>query len=287
MKVKEVENTFTLPNEVVIVKYIKRKRGLAANVDDNHVISGGMLSGSKKKFCAPLTRTGKVANVLTSEEKAFLEKELNGINLSVYGDFWSTFYVSLWKDDANNRFDLSDPMDYLSVRLLESLKNDIAPSWDSRNQKGTYQFVITRAEEEFKEKKAKLDSKKQAWKIYGKIEDDREKLIGILKLLTNQPISVDSKLDWIQGKVEEHLDKAPYSFLSIVTDKSFDTKVLINKAVDSRIIIRNSNKYETVDGLQLCENKEIPSFDNAVKYLDNPKNQEVRSLLEARVDNSK
>lgn len=287
MKVKEVENTFTLPNEVVIVKYIKRKRGLAANVDDNHVISGGMLSGSKKKFCAALTRTGKVANVLTSEEKAFLEKELNGINLSVYGDFWSTFYVSLWKDDANNRFDLSDPMDYVSVKLLESLKNDIAPSWDSRNQKGTYQFVITRAEEEFKEKKAKLDSKKQAWKIYGKIEDDREKLIGILKLLTNQPISVDSKLDWIQGKVEEHLDKAPYSFLSIVTDKSFDTKVLINKAVDSRIIIRNSNKYETVDGLQLCENKEIPSFDNAVKYLDNPKNQEVRSLLEARVDNSK
>ena len=278
---------FTLPNEVVIVKYIKRKRGLAANVEDNHVISGGMLSGSKKKFCAPLTRTGKVANVLTSEEKTFLEKELRGINLSVYGDFWNTFYVSLWKDDANNRFDLSDPMDYISVRLLESLKDDVAPSWDTRNQKGTYQFVITRAEEEFKEKKAKLDSKKQAWRIYGKIEDDREKLMGILKLLTNQPISADSKLDWVQGKVEEHLDKAPYSFLSIVEDKSFDTKVLINKCVDAKIIIRNSNKYETIDGLKLCNNKEIASFDNAVKYLDNPKNQEVRSLLEARLDNTK
>ena len=278
---------FTLPNEVVIVIYIKRKRGLAANVEDNHVISGGMLSGSKKKFCAPLTRTGKVANVLTSEEKTFLEKELRGINLSVYGDFWNTFYVSLWKDDANNRFDLSDPMDYISVRLLESLKDDVAPSWDTRNQKGTYQFVITRAEEEFKEKKAKLDSKKQAWRIYGKIEDDREKLMGILKLLTNQPISADSKLDWVQGKVEEHLDKAPYSFLSIVEDKSFDTKVLINKCVDAKIIIRNSNKYETIDGLKLCNNKEIASFDNAVKYLDNPKNQEVRSLLEARLDNTK
>lgn len=289
MKTKEVveKPAFTLPNEIVIVKHVQRKRGLAANVDDNHVISGGMLSGSKKKFCAPLKRTGGIANILSAEEKEYLEKELNGANLSVYGDFWKTFYVSLWKDAANNRFDMNDPMDYISIRLLEALKNDISPDWESRNKKATYQFVITRAEEEFKEKKAKLDSKKQAWKIYGKIEDDRDKLIGILKLLTNQPISADSKLDWIQGKVEEHLDKAPYSFLSIIEDKSFDTKVLINKGVDNNLIKRNGNKYETVDGLKLCERAEIPSFDNAVKYLDNPKNQEVRSLLEARIDNTK
>jgi len=178
-------------------------------------------------------------------------------------------------------------LSFISIRILESLKNDIAPTWNDRNKKQTYQFVITRTDEEFKEKKVKLDTKKQAFKLYGKIEDDRDKLIGILKLLTNQPISADSKLDWIQGKVEEYLDKMPSSFLSIIEDKSFDTKVLIHKGIDSGLVIRSGNKYSTIDGLDLCENGEVASFDNAVKYLDNPKNQEVRLLIEARIDNSK
>lgn len=286
MEVKETSNKFTLPSDIVIVKFVKRKVGMAAHVDENHVISGGMLSGSKKKFCAPLQKNGNIANILTSEEKDYLEKE-TGLNLSVYGEFWEKFYVSLYKDDANNRFDMSNPMDYISIKILESLSNDVAKSWNDRNKKQTYQFVITRSDEEFKEKKAKLDTKKSAWKLYGKIEDDREKLIGILKLLTNQPISVDSKLNWIQGKVEEYLDSMPSQFLSIVEDPSFDTKVLINKGVDSGLIIRNSNKYSTVDGLDLCENGQVPSFDNAVRYLDNAKNQEVRSLIEARIDNGK
>jgi len=94
---------------------------MAAHVDENHVISGGMLSGSRKKFCAPLQKNGNIANILTAEEKEFLEKE-TGLNLSVYGEFWQTFYVSLFKDDANNRFDMSNPMDYISIRILESSK---------------------------------------------------------------------------------------------------------------------------------------------------------------------
>ena len=286
MEVKELTSKFTLPSDIVIVKFVKRKSGMAAHVDENHVISGGMLSGSKKKFCAPLQKNGNIANILTVDEKEFLEKE-TGLNLSVYGEFWQNFYVSLYKDDANNRFDLSNPMDYISIKILESLNNDVAKSWNDRNKKQTYQFVITRSDEEFKEKKAKLDTKKSAWKLYGKIEDDREKLIGILKLLTNQPISTDSKLNWIQGKVEEYLDSMPSQFLSIIEDPSFDTKVLINKGIDSGLIIRNSNKYSTVDGLDLCENGQVPSFDNAVKYLDSSKNQEVRSLIEARIDNGK
>lgn len=285
MELKEEKvSGFTLPDELVTVKFIKRKKGLAANVDDSHVISGGMLQGARKRYCAPLNKNGTVANILTKEEKAYLEDITNGINLSVYGDFWKTYTVSLFKDSASNTFNTSNPMDFIAVKLLETYSEEIAPSWKERNKKSTYQFVITRSNEEFKEKKATLDTKKRAFKVYGKIEDDRDKLIGILKLLSNQPISADSKLDWIQGKVEEYVDKLPSSFLDIVEDSAFDIKVLINKGVEKGLIIRSGNKYKTIDGLELCENGEIPSFDNAVRYLSEPKNQEVLSLLEARVD---
>ena len=122
--------------------------------------------------------------------------------------------------------------------------------------------------------------------MYGKIEDDRDKLLGVLKLLSNQPISSDSKLDWIQGKVEEILDEKPATFLNIVQDPALETKMVINKAVDAGLIKIRSNRYETVDGLELCEAGEIASFENAVRYLDSDKNQEVKSLLEARIDNA-
>jgi len=284
MKTKEIKRgAFTLPNETVTVKFIKRKKGLAANVEDNHVISGGMLSGAKKKFSAPLQRNGAVANVLTGEEKEFLEDK-TGLNLSVYGDFWNDFQVSLFKDDANNYFDLSQPMDYIAIAVLKSLKNDIAPRWGDRYKKGTYQFVITGSDEEFAEKKAKLDVRKDAWKKYGRMENNRELLLGVLKLQSNQTISSDSDLSWIQGKVEEKLDSDPKSFLDIVEDPSFETKVLIQNAVDAGYIKRRGNLYETVDGLELAEQGQVASFDNAVKYLENPKYQEVRALVEARLD---
>lgn len=286
VKKEKTKSEFTLPDEVVTVKYIKRRKGMAASVDENHVISGGMLTNSKRKFSAPLQRNGSIANILTAEEKEYLEGVL-GINLSVYGDFWTNQFVTLHKDDASNKFDLSDPMSYIQVRLLESLGETIAKDWSTRNHKQTYQFAITREDEIPNEKKAKLDNKKLAFKLYGKIEDDKDKLLGVLKLLSNQPISKDSKLNWVQGKVEEYVDTMPTSFINVVNDASFDTKVLINNATDVGIILRNGNKYRTADGLDLSNSGQIPTFDNAVTYLDNPKNQEVRNIIEAKLDKVK
>lgn len=284
---EEVKNTklsFTLPDEVIVVKYINRRVGMAANVDTNHVISGGMLTNAVRKFCAPLQRNGSIKNILTNDEKEYLEYA-TGLNLSVYGDFWQTFYVSLHKEDANNRFELSNPMDYISYKILESLtKEDISPNWSKRNDKQTYQFAITRVDEELLESKKKFDSKKEAFKLYGKIEDDKDKLMGVYKLLSNKPISNDTSMRWLQDKIEEIIDSEPLKFIGVVSDKSFHTKMLITEGVDKGVIIKKSNKYSTVDGLDLSNAGEIPTFDNAVAYLDNPKNQDVRDIVEAKIN---
>lgn len=275
-----VKTNFTLPNKVIKVKYIKRKRGMASDVSDDHVISGGMLSGSIKKFQAPLLSNGTIANVLTKDEKAYLES-VTGLNLSVYGDFWLNHFVTLFKDD--NQFDLSNPVDYISYKIMLFLKDDVAPSWDERNKKQTYQFVITSDEEEFVEKKQKYDSKKEAFKLYGKIEDDKDKIIGVLSLLTNKPIAETSKLSWLQAQLEEFIDSKPQSFIDLMKDKFVDTKLLIQDGIKAKVILKKGNKYSTIDGLDLCENGQIASFDNAVTYLENPKHQDVRSLIEAKI----
>jgi len=283
----ESKKAFTLPNEVVIVKFIPRTSGMAANVGKDHVISGGMLLNAKRTFCAPVQRNNTVRNILTIEEKEYLEKATD-LNLSVYGDFWASFYVRLGKEDAGNRFDLSDPFDYLSIKVLESLsKEDIALTWASRHDKQTYQFAITRENEEMLENKKKYDSKKDAFKLYGKIEDDKNKLLNVYKLLTNKPISKDSSLVWLQAKIEEIIDTDAKSFVNVVNDSSFYTKMLLQEGVDSGVILKKSNKYSTVDGLDLCNAGEIATFENAVLYLDNPKNQDVRGIVEAKINKSK
>jgi len=280
------EKKFVLPNEIVTVRFIPRKKGMAANVGDNHVISGGMLTNSVRGFVLPRKiRGGGLVNALTKAEKETLEEE-TGIDLSVYGKFWETFKVKLRKDDASNVFDLSTPMGYISLKVLEKYEDDIAHSWVERDNKPTYQFVITRPGEVTDDNKAKLDVKKEAFKLYGKIEDNKDKLISILKLLTNKPISSQSTLKWVQGLVEEYVDKTPSKFLSVIQDESFETRALINKGIETGIIKRNGNKYATVDGLDLCENGSVATIDNAVKYLDKPKHQDVRDLIEAKIDNA-
>jgi hypothetical protein len=243
-----------------------------------------MLSGSVNRFQVPLLRNGSIANVLTKEEKATLE-ELTGLDLSVYGDFWSEHYVSLYKDD--NRFNLGNPLDYISYKILMYLKNDIAKTWGERNDKQTYKFVITSADEELSEKKIGYDNKKNAFKLYGKIEEDKDKLLGVLKLLTNSPISSSSSLKWLQTRVEEFIDSKPAAFIEMLNDTRFDTKLLIQSAEEKGVIIKHGNKYKTIDGLDLCENSQTATFENAVTYLDNPKHQDVRSFIEAKILNNK
>ena len=275
------KNSFTLPDTIVTVKYINRKKGMASNVGTDHVIYGGMLTGAVKKFSTPLMKNGGIANILTKEEKEYLEKE-TGLELSVYKDFWKEFQVSLFKED--NRLDLSNPLDYISYKILLSLYNTIAPNWSERLNKQTYEFVITSGEEELSEKKTGFDNKKEAFKLYGKIEDDSAKLAGILKLLTNKPVSKESSLRWLQTKVEEFLDSKPSLFVNIMKDSQLETKLLLQNAEDKGILIKIGNKYKTIDGLDLCENSQIATFENAINYLDNVKHQDVRALIEAKIN---
>lgn len=280
---KTLKGNFTLPNEIVTLRYIHRNRGMAANVDKNHVISGGFMSKAVRKFCTPLMRNGSIANVLSADEKEYLES-ITGLNLSVYGDFWTNFKIALYKEDANNRLDLSNAMDFVSFKILEANKDQIAPNWTSRNIKQTYQFAICRENEEMLESKGKYDAKKEAFKMYGKIEDDKEKLLSVLKLLTNKPISPEVKLDWLQHKVEEFIDNEASKFVAVMNDKTLYTKMLINTGIDKGVILKKSNKYSTIDGLDLCNSGEIATFDNAIAYLDNVKNQDVRNLIEAKIN---
>lgn len=279
---------FNLPNKTVTVKFIKKAKGLASTVSEDHIISGGLLEGATRRFSVPMLRNGGLKNVLNKEElEYFKENHFMGVNLSVYGDFWKDYFVRLGKTDLV--LNLDNPEDYLKYKLLLTWDKVIAPNLEvyKKTKRPSYQFFIVEEGEEKKALSATLNVTKAAWKHYAKIEDNREVLISVLNLLSNKKISDNSTIDFIRTEVENLVNTRQKDFVSIMEDADFEIKSIIALAENAGIILKKSGKYETVDGLKLARSGENATLKNAVKYLNDPKNTEVLELIQARLQNTK
>lgn len=281
--------TFELPNEKVHVRFIKRKTGMAADVNDNHVISGGMLEGAYKKFPVPMLRSGAMKNVLNKAEKFFFENEIfSGQNLGVYGkdSFWNTFYVTLEK--VGTVLDLSIPNDYLKYKVLLGWNSVIAPSLKEykENPSPAYMFYLEREGEEAKITSKSLEVKKKAWKNFDKIEDNRDVLAATIFLMSGKKVAGNAKLDYLNTEVERIVDRLPEKFNKLVGDAQFETKILVANAERAGLIKIVNRQYETEDGLAITS-KGQTKVDNVVDFLNDPMNNEVKELLIDRLDNIK
>lgn len=282
-----------LTNEIVIVRFIAKARG---NITDpKHVLFGNMAPRSKVKFPVPMLRSGQYADVLTKEEKKFLEWKL-GLEpnaLSVYNrknNFWDDSNqqgvgrVELIKGD--NYFDKSKPLDYIKLAILRSYSDIIAPSMQALQDKpkATYRFVMVSEKDSAKDANIRVTSKAQAYKEFGKIEGDKEKMRVVIELMDGRPTAANSKVEYLQGKIGELIETNTKLFLSVVRDPLLNNKVLIKKAIEAGIIANRGNYlYYKADNTPLCSNGEEPTLNIAAKFLSLPKNQELKFTIEAKV----
>lgn len=282
-----------LRNEKVIVRFISRARGMVT--DPRHILFGGMAAGSKIKFTTPLLRSGQYADVLTKEEKNFLEYKL-GLEpnaLSVHNrinNFWSDANeqgigrIELIKGD--NPLDLSQPMDYIKYKVLLNNKDQIAPSMQALQDKpkATYRFVIINEGDSAKAANTRVTLKAQAYMEFGKVNEDRDKMRVIIETIDGRPTASDSKLEYLQGKIGELIEANTKMFLQVVKDPLLDNKVLIKKAIEAGVISNRGNYlYVRETNQPLCSDGQEPTLNIAAKYLSLPKNQELKFSIEAKV----
>lgn len=282
-----------LTNETVIVRFIAKARG---NITDpKHILYGNMAPGAKMKFPVPMLRSGFYANVLTNDEMKFLEWKL-GLEAGALGvyrrenNFWDDSNpkgigkVELIKGD--NYFDKSKPLDYIKLAILRKYEDIIAPSLQvlQEKPKATYKFVMINETESAKNANLKVSSKALAYKLFGKIEDDKDKLRIVIETMESKPTAANTKLEFLQGKVGELLETNTKLFISVVNDPLLDNKILIKKAVEAGIIAnRGGYYYYKKDNSPLCKDGENPTLNTAAKYLSLPKNQELKFTIEAKI----
>lgn len=282
-----------LRNEKVIVRFIARAKGMIT--DPRHILFGGMAAGSKIKFTTPLLRSGQYADVLTKEEKKFLEYKL-GLEpnaLSVHNrtnNFWSDANeqgigrIELIKGD--NPLDLSQPIDYIKYKILLNNKDQIAPSIQvlQDKPKATYKFVIISESDTAKAANTKVTLKAQAYMEFGKINEDKEKMRVIIETIDGRPTAANSTVEYLQGKIGELIEANTKMFLQVVKDPFLNNKVLIKKAIEAGLISNRGNYLYLRDGnVPLCEHGQEPTMNIAAKYLSLPKHQELKFSIEAKL----
>lgn len=283
-----------LRNERVIVRFVPRPTAMVQN--PKHILYGGMAENATRSFVVPrLNSTGIFKNVLTNNEKAFLERAM-GLEydaLSVYkrkDNFWDDSNpmgigrVTLHKQD--NYLDLSIPEDYIKYKILLANKDQIASSLQELEDrpKATYQFVIISENAESQANMSKADTTMKCYMEYGKVENDFDVLKTVIELIEGRPISPGVKLDYLKGKVIEYIGKNPRQFLSTITDELLPAKILIKKCVEAGLIGRkNDTYYLRQDGTPLCEMNEESTLNNAAKYISSIKRQELKYSLEAKL----
>lgn len=283
-----------LRNERIIVRFVPSPTAMVQR--KGHILYGGMEETATRSFVVPrLSKTGVFKNVLTNNEKEFLEKAM-GLEigtLSVHNkvnNFWDDSNpsgigrVTLHKQD--NYFDLSVPEQYIQYKILLANKDQIASSMQELEEKpkATYQFVIISEGDEAQKNLSKMDVTMNCYVEYGAIKNDKDTLRVIIEQLERRPVSSNVKIDYLQTKVNDYIQADPRRFYNAITDKYLSAKVLVRKATEAGIIgMKNNTYYLRKDGTPLCEMGEDSTLNNAAKYIASIKHQELKYLIEAQL----
>ena len=275
-----------LRNERIEVRFIP-KHGKIDN--PKHIMFGGMAEGAVKTFTVPILQSGAYVNILTNEEKSYLE-EVMGLEynaLSIYkktDNYWDNLFVRLTKQPTY--LDLSNPDDYIKYKVLLANKDYIAPSLQDLEdrRKATYQFVIVQEGEETRKANKNMSYTMQCYMEFGKIQDNFDVLKTLVETLEGKPVSRNTKIDFLREKINNLIQSDAKVFLRTIQDPMLPTKVTIKKAIEAGVISnRGGMLYLKSDGTPLCEDGEEPTINIAAKFLNSPKRQELKFAIEAKI----
>lgn len=281
-KASEKDVYFTLPNEKVFVRYVKRQTGFVVN--ERHVAYGGKLEGAIDTLPAKRDRTNnKYVRVLTNEEETALEEIMHVDRgyLSVHkpkDNYWDGISISLTKEGIP--LDLSDVNDYIKYKVLLTYDDYISPSILDTRTKKSYRYEIVRTKDIDNKEKSTVNYDIKAYKLFDKIVDNNEQMAGIIRVLTNKSVSATNN-DWLVKEVGKLVKLDAKRFVEVITDPDYEIKLFIEMGVSKKQIVKVKGKYSTKDGEDLCEEGEVPTLMNAIRFLKNVKNQETKLAIEA------
>lgn len=283
-----------LRKEKIFVRFVPHESGLAGS-DKKHVLSGARANGATTTICVPiLSSTKTYKNVLTNDEKDFLEQalRLEKNALSVYNtvnNFWQSYKIKINTKEGLH-LDLSNPEDYIKYKVLLANNDLVAPSVEERMQrfKKSYQFEIVSEGNETDMENFKVDALISGAAELGKIENDMDTMRVLAEILDTRPYGSNTTKAFLRTRLAKLLQQDPKGFYRSISDPLLHTKVVIRRAQElGKISRRGDYFYLASNGMPLCEDGENPTLAIAAKYLNAPSHQDIKFLLESEIEKAK
>lgn len=281
-----------LRNERVYVRFIPHKDN---GLPKDHVLAGAKADGAYDSFVVPVLRsTGRYKNILTNDEKDYLEKALGLDNgaLSVYkaeNNYWENYQVRIQNAKEGMYLNLSDPEDYIKYKVLLANSDFIAPSVQERidRPKATYRYEIVRTVEETSLASAKVDARKASYKEFDKIDGDFDTMRVLVEMMDGRPYASNTSIEFFRNRIDSLIQEDPKAFLREVTDQYLHSKVLLRRGTELGVINKRGDYYFLKDNTPLCESGENPTLSIAARYINLPSHQDVKFLLESEIGKKK
>lgn len=217
-------------------------------------------------YIAPyFTRSGSIYTGLTPEDEKYYEKALGYEegHLSKSSEFWKTFCVKvgargLLLDDAN-------PRQAMLIKFLSNHKR-VATSLDKMTAGKDYLLINREAEAIEANKINKV--RREAIKEFDKLSlDQMRKCLRLFGVGGADRMSNEL----VESTLFNLVDKQPKKFFEKwVDNKTKETEFLIEEAIAKGVIRRDRTQY--FYGTEMFAD----SLDEAVAYLDNKKNQDLK-----------
>jgi hypothetical protein len=237
------------------VVYLKPSPRQGKMIKDPAHVGYFMHEGASHNFVLPKTSRGELVDVFSSgEERQFFETEL-GVDLNPNkkgSNFWNSFRVVFQKNPITMyegvKFDLSNPLDNLRVRVLKHCM-DVAPNWEERFKYPTYKFALVA--EDYEENKATEEAARnqEIWKFFGSISNNASKMrdfIGVYLATKKKTstVAADTPKETLLASLSRIVEDDPDGYLEIVHDKHFTMKAFIVEATRVGAIEKSGvNKY--------------------------------------------
>lgn len=159
----------------------------------------------------------------------------------------------------------------------------VAPSYDERVLKATYEFMIVDESKVTVKKLAEAEVKSQAYLKYAEITNSRTATIGFIKSLGRTiPATALKDENWLKSEVLSIVDTNPSYFLEIVNHPQYNERIFVQEAIEAGAIIRKGEKRYTLDN-----GAELGDLSDTIQYLLNPDNQEVKLRIKAKIELAK
>lgn len=216
-------------------------------------------------YIAPyFTRSGSIYTGLTPEDEKYFEKALGYEegHLSKTSDFWTNFCVKVGARGV--LLDDSIPRQAMIIKFLSGHKR-VATSLDTMTAGKDY-LLINREAEAIQANKINKQ-RRDAIKEFDKLT--LEQMRKCLRLFGTNPDRMSNEL--VESTLFNFVDKQPKKFFDKwVNNNKKETEFLIEEAIAKGVIRRDRTQY--FYGTDMIAD----SLDEAIAYLDNKKNQDLK-----------